>query len=164
MRWIVALLRAAVGMRLFGEAAPVDELIEAPQGIQLDGHLGDQIAHARIFHDRLAVDVGIAAVLDDALDQRIRGDAAVAAVFELHVGAGDFPAVVLAADQIFRRHAHVVEEHRVLDAHHQVHMLDRDAGKIRRDMQPGEILMAFALRIGADQRPQDNPAADGGRP
>ena len=96
----------------------------------------------------------LAAVLDDALDQRIRRDAAVAAMLELHVGAGDFPAVVLAADQIFRRHAHVVEEHRVLDAHHQIHVLDRDAGKVRRDVQPAEILMAFALRIGADQGPE----------
>ena len=96
--------------------------------------------------------------------KRVRSDAAVAAVFEFHVGAGDFPAVVFAADQIFRRHADVVEEHSVLDAHHQVHMLNRDAGEIRRDMQPGEILMAFALRIGADQRPEISPAADGGRP
>ena len=29
-----------------------------------------------------------------------------------------------------------------------------DAGKIRRDVQPGEIFMTLALRIGANQRPQ----------
>ena len=114
------------------------------QRIQLDGHFGDQIAHARIFHDRFAVDMRIAAVFDHSFDQRIRGDAAVAAMFELHVGAGDFPAVVLAADQIFRRHADVVEEDGVLDAHHHIHVLDRDAGKICRDVQPGEVLMALA--------------------
>jgi hypothetical protein len=33
-------------------------------------------------------------------------------------------------------------------------VLDRDARQIRRNVQPGEILMTLALRIGAHERPE----------
>ena len=64
----VALLGAAVGVRLLGKPAPIDELIKAPERVQIDHHLRDEIAHAWIFQQRLAADVRIAALIDDSLD------------------------------------------------------------------------------------------------
>ena len=114
----ISLLHAAIGMRYFGEAMPKVTLIESAQGVELDHDVGDHVTDFIVLDERFSPDMVLLTVLHYAFHHRIDADSAVATVFKLHVGIGDFPAVVFAADQILRRHAHVIEEDGILDSHH----------------------------------------------
>src|SRR5262249_36246950 len=89
-------------------------------------------------------------------------DAPTRAVFQLEVRAGHLPPVVLAADEREGGDAHVVEEHGVLDAAvraalaarpHELHGLDLNARQVRVDHEPGDVLVAAAVGIGAGDQP-----------
>src|SRR5262249_30929421 len=122
--------------------------------VPLEHYGADRVADPVVVDQLLSARLIVLAILDDALDERIDADASVASMLQFEMRVGDFPPVVLAADEIFRRDTHAVEEDGVFYSHHKVHVLEFDAGQIRGNMDPAEVFVALALRIGADERPE----------
>src|SRR5947208_7114858 len=159
---VVRELRALVRFRL----ARVREIevaqAEEPGDLGLDVDVGEAVAHILLLAERHAVALGLLTIAKEAIPDAIATDPAAAAVLELEVRRRDRPALVLAPDQRERRHADVVEEDRLLDpavgptlaaGPHQLHRLHGDPGQIRVDHEPGEVLVAPALRVRADDHP-----------
>src|SRR5690606_31295817 len=115
----------------------------------------------RVLDQRLAVAALLAGPGQGSQEPLAATGAAAGPVLELQMGAGHGPAVVLAADQVLGRHAHVVEVDGVLDGianalaliAEKLHGADGDTRQVHRDHEPAEVLVALAVRVGAYQRP-----------
>src|SRR4030095_13018768 len=155
-------LRPLVRLRLARVREPEGAKPEEPLDLGLDVDVGQAVAHVLLLAQRHTVALGLLAVAQQPIPHAVAADPAAAAVLELQVCRGDRPALVLAADQAERGHADVVEENRLLDAAvgsalaagaHQFHRLHADARQLGVDHEPGEILVALALRVGARDQP-----------
>src|SRR3989441_274333 len=159
---VVRELRPLVRLRLARVREVEVAQAEEPLDLGLDVDVGQAIAHVLLLAQRHAVALGLLAVAQEAIPHTVAADPAAAAVLELQMRRGDRPALVLTADQRERRHAHVVEEHRLLDAAvgpslaagaHQLHRLHADPRQVGVDHEPREVLVPLALRVGADDHP-----------
>ena len=159
---VVGRLRALVGHRLVGAVHPVVAQVEEARDLGLHEDVGEAVAGVGVLDERVAVALAFCAQLAARSNQRLRPMRPPRAVLELEVGAGDLPAVVLAADEVRGGHAHVVEVDGVLDglptpsppSPRRSMRADRDAGQVGRDHEPGEVLVALAVRVGAGEGPE----------
>src|SRR5215470_8223042 len=159
---VVGELRPLVGARPLAVDEPEVAQPEKPLDLTLDVDVGQHIAHFLMLDERHAVALRFLAVAEQTLPHAVSPDAPARAVLQLKVRARHLPPVVLAADEGERRDAHVVEEHRVLDSavgttlaarSHELHGLDLDARQIRVDHEPGDVLVAAAVWVGARDEP-----------
>src|SRR2546428_4411445 len=159
---VVRELRALVRLRLARVREVEVAEAEEPGDLGLDVDVGEAVADVRLLAERRPVPLGLLAVAQQPVPHSIATDPAAPAVLELEVRRRDRPALVLAADQRECRDAHVVEEHRLLDSAvgpalaaraHQLHRLHVDAREIRVDHEPGEVLVAPAVRRRAGDQP-----------
>src|SRR5262249_10274340 len=96
-------------------------------------------------------------------EQAVVADAAARAVLQLEGRRGDLPAIVFAADELRGRYADVVEVDRVLLAAADalvavtegLHAAVLDAGQVRWDQKPGQILVPLGGRVGACDGPEE---------
>src|SRR6267142_1582350 len=155
-------LRPLVRLRLARVREPEVAKPEEPLDLGLDVDVGQAVAYVLLLAQRNAVALGLLAVAQQPIPHAVAADPPAAAVLELQMRRGDRPALVLAAHQGQRRNADVVEEDRLLDTAvgpalaagaHQFHRLHADARQGGVDHEPGKILVALALRIGARDQP-----------
>src|SRR6266478_5212932 len=84
-----------------------------------------------------------------------------AAMLEFEMGRGNFPAVILTADQADSRNAYVFEKDGVLmamlaaatAAAQQFHRLDGDAWQARIDHEPTQVFVVLTVGISYRERP-----------
>ena len=141
---------------------PVVAQLEQPADLGVNVDVDQPVPHVGILAQRLPAPVVGLAVIEDAVNDPVAPDASAGAMLQLQVGSSNLPALVLAADEVPRRHAHVVEIDDVLDARtgaglaggrQQVHGEHADAGQVGRHHEPAQVLVAVALRVGAGDGP-----------
>src|SRR3972149_5778426 len=113
---------------------------------------------------RHAIQRGGGAVFEYPLFEAVMTDRTTAAVLDLQLGSGHFPAVILAADEAESGDAHVVEKHAVLvtaggtaftAGTPQIQGHNGDPGQVSGDKEPAHVLMPGRFGVCHTDSPEE---------
>ena len=140
------------------------EIAEIKQAGDLrpDEHVSETVPCVAVVEKRPSGFLEIERALACAFKPAVATYAAAGAVLQFKMRRGDLPAVILAADQVRRRHPNIVKEDRVLVpapyalavVTHQLHRGYRNPGNIGRDQEPAQVLVALSLGVGPGDGPE----------